>query len=322
MELIALDQSLRELYPLDANVDFEIGDVDATNDFEISEAQSTESAVYIPGTEFGGLIEYEDGSSSTKSITMKGWSWRGLLTQWFIEPETGNDYKIVSGELHTVMRELLSPVLGGFFNVPETDTGVAVDAYQFKLHCSVLEGLMDLLNEYGYRLKIWAERPAPGKAVAVYCEAVMIKQIEGTYDEDTGLNLRFVNNRMGINHLICWGSGELKERQRIDLYIDADGNIGDTQYYTGFDERQGVFDYGNAESLEDLRENGAKHLKESASSKSLQIDEITDVDLGIGDIVVGRKNDMGIKIESPITRKILRISEGKESIEYKVKGES
>ena len=72
MELIALDQSLRELYPLDANVDFEIGDVDATNDFEISEAQSTESAVYIPGTEFGGLIEYEDGSSSTKSITMKG----------------------------------------------------------------------------------------------------------------------------------------------------------------------------------------------------------------------------------------------------------
>ena len=322
MELIAVNSELIEIGPLQVDIDFEVGDASALNDFELyTELSSDVHGVYVPGTEFGGVIEYDSSMSMEKESTLRGWSWRGLLTQWFIEPGTGNDYKIVSGELHTVMRELLSSVLGGFFVVPETNTGIIVSNYQFERHCTVLDGLMEMLAAHDHKLKIYAKRTEPGKPITVYCEAVPIQTIEGTYDEDTGVDLQFVSNKMGTNHLICLGSGELQNRQRVDLYLDPDGNITETKHYTGFQERQAVFDYPSAKDLADLKVYGIKRFKEIASGKSLNITEVSDVDLEIGDIVIGRKNDIGLIIEKPIVRKILRISGGNTSIEYKVKGE-
>lgn len=321
MEIIALNSKMEELYPLEIDVDFEVGDSSARNDFEIVTSELREYGIYIPGTEFGGIIEYEENPSFQSESTLRGWSWRGLLSQWIIEPDEGNDYKVVSGEMNTVIRELLSEVLGGFFYVPETDSGIIVVNFQFKLHCTMLEGLMDLTTAHGGRLKIYANRTIPGNPITVFCEFAPAQKVVGTYDEDTGLQLTFTNNQMGINHLICWGSGQLQGRQRLDLFLDADGNICEEQHYFGFQERQAVYDYSNVESLEELRKGGIARLKELASAKKLQIDEVDGNDLEIGDIVVGRKNELGLIIEKPITRKILRISGGKESIEYKVKGE-
>jgi hypothetical protein len=36
-------------------------------------------------------------------------------------------------------------------------------------------------------------------------------------------------NNSGVNHLICLGSGELQNRIVVHLYVDADGNISQTQ---------------------------------------------------------------------------------------------
>ena len=321
MEVIALDSNLKELYPLDANVDFEVGDYSATNDFEVSGVGVNEYGLYIPDTEFGGIVEYDESKSYDSVQTLKGWTWRGLLSQWIIEPDSGNDYKIVSGEANTIIRELLSDVLGGFFVVPEVDSGLTITDYQFELHISVLKGLMDMLASYNYNLQIYAKRTASGEAISVYCEAVPRKKIEGVYDEDTGLNLAFTNNRMGINHLICWGKGELQKRERLDLYVDADGNVSENQYYFGFQERQAVYENSSAESLEDLHDDGTVRLKEMVNSKKLQIEEVEGLELSIGDIVVGRNNEFNLVIENPITSVILKISDGVESIEYKVKGE-
>lgn len=321
MEVIAFNEKLEELYPLDIDVDFEVGDSSARNDFEIVSSELREYGIYIPGTEFGGVIEYDENPSYQSENTLRGWSWRGLLSQWIIEPDEGNDYKIVSGEMNVVIRELLSNVLGGFFCVPEVDSGIEVEGFQFKLHCKVLDGLMDLVSAYGGRLKIYAGRTVQGTPIRVFCEFAPAQKVVGTYDEDTGLQLTFTNNQMGINHLICWGSGQLQQRQRLDLFLDEDGNIGEEQYYFGFQERQAVYEYSGVESLDELRKGGIERLKELASGKKLQIDDVDGNDLEIGDIVVGRKNELGLIIEKPITRKILRISGGKESIEYKVKGE-
>lgn len=321
MEIIALDSNLKEKYPLQIDVDFEVGDSSARNDFEIITTEQKEYAVYIPETEFGGILEYESNPGNNAESTYRAFTWRGLLSQWIIEPERGSDYKIVSGEGNNVLRELLSDVLGGFFIVPNVNSGLMIENYQFELHVSVLKGVMDMLAEYGYKLIVYAKRTGPGEPIGVFCEVAPAQKIEGVYDEDTRLSLTFTDNKMGINHLICWGKGELKDRQRLDLYLDQNGKISETQYYKGFQERQAVFDYGNAESLADLRKHGKERLREIASGKKLQIDEVGDVDLDIGDIVSGRKNDIGMIIEKPIVRKILRISGGTESIEYKVKGE-
>ena len=155
----------------------------------------------------------------------------------------------------------------------------------------------------------------------VFCEAVKAATLEGQYDEDTGLKLRFIRNRMGINHLICMGTGQLQERQRIDLYIQEDGTIGKTQYYTGFLERTAYYDYNNVESLEELEKSGTEKLKELAGYRKLEINSVEETELEVGDIVVGRHRSMGIVVEKPIIKKILTIEGGKTSIEYQVKGE-
>lgn len=322
MEMILLDNDLKEIGPISLDIDFEVGDISALNDFELTTQSSMDAyAIYIPDTEWGGIIEYDEGTTDSESLTLKGWTWRGLLSQEIIEPPTGSDYKIVSGELNAIIRDILSEVLGGFFTVPDVDTGKSITSHQFRLYTTVLEGLMDMLSGCGYRLKIYAKKTEAGGSVQVFCEAVPAVTIEGQYDEDTGLGLRFVRSQMGINHLVCMGTGQLQDRQRVDLYVQEDGSIGKTQYYTGFLERTSYYDYGNAESLEDLEESGKKRLKELAGYKKLEITDMEGQSLEIGDIVIGRHRTMGITVEKPVIKKILTIQGGKEIIENQVKGE-
>ena len=60
--------------------------------------------VYIPGTEYGGIIGQVLTDTTLDYVELKGHSWRGRLAKKVIEPPSGQDYKKVSGELHAVMK--------------------------------------------------------------------------------------------------------------------------------------------------------------------------------------------------------------------------
>lgn len=317
--MILFDENFEEIGPIYSSGDFEIGDSNATNDFQFDAELPQTGGVYIPGTEVGGVFEYRS-SLFDKTPTVKGWTWRGLLTQDIITPPSGSDYCIVSGEANSILSSMLANVLGGFFCVPAVDSGLSVSKYQFKLYCTYLDGLTDMLTEYGYRLKIYARKSDENRKVRVYCEAVPAEVVEGEYNDDSQLTLQFIDNQMGFNHLVCMGKGELQERERIDLYVQADGKIGTEKYYTGFKERTAFFDYSSAESTEDLRTSGIKKLKELASGKKLKILSES-VELEIGDIVRGRHRESGFIVEAPINKKIYRITGDIVDIEYGIKEE-
>lgn len=298
--------------------------MDSLNDFELPYTNLSSEAygIYIPGTEWGGVFEFLQTQTQNETAVIKGWNWRGLLTQDIIEPSEGSDYKVVTGEANTILRELLSNVLGGFFHVPEVDSGLNIQAHQFKLHISYLEGLIDMLSEHGYRLKIYAKREKEGEPITAFCEAVPSSVAEGEYNDDNGLNMTFTDNRMGINHLICYGKGELQERQRMDLYLQKDGTIGTEPHYIGFLERKAVYENSNAESLEALEKDARKRFKEICSKKTLDFDaDELETEMDIGDIVRGRHRASGIILEKPIVRKILKYTNDTKSLEYAVKGE-
>lgn len=238
MDLILFDKDFHEIGPATLEIDVEVGDSSASNDFELSTVLSDFCGFYIPGTEVGGIVEYRASVSNKAANTLKGWTWRGLLSQWIILPPSGSDYRIVSGEANAVIRRLLAECLGGFFSVPEEDSGLTIGSYQFKLYTSMLDGLMDMLSEHDYRLDIYAKKTEAGGRVQVCCRALPAKKLEGEYNNDLGLTLTFTNDQMGINHLICMGKGELQNRQKLDLYIGKNGRVTTTQYYTGLAERQ------------------------------------------------------------------------------------
>lgn len=306
-------------------VEFSVG---AENDFVITlKSQAVnkeflwyESQVFIPGTEFGGIVK--DIISLTKSKTVKfmGDTWRGMLSKKIISPPSGQDYLTVSGELNEVLRKMLKEHFGDWFVVPEESTEVTVN-YQFNRYVTLLEGLTSLLESVNYKLSIKYIQGAPGEAGYVEVSAVPINNYseEEEYSQDCNIKMTVRDYRRGINHLICLGEGELKDRIRIDLYIQKDGSIGKTQYYKGLEERTDVYDYSSADVAE-LEEGGEKRLKELADYKEFDMN-IEKANLELGDIVSGRDHITGLYVVKPVIQKILKISTGKERIDYKLKGD-
>lgn len=318
-ELILIDKDLHEVGTITSDVDFEVGSSEALNNFELITFPADADGFYIAGTEYGGLFEYEHGSTESDKVTYKGWTWRGLLTQSIITPPSGSDYRVVSGEANSVIRSLLSSVLGGFFTVPDIDSGCTISNYQFALYINTLDGLMDMLAAYEYRLSIHAEKTAAGEPIMVFVEAVPIETLQGTFNSDSPVEMNYTDDNMGINHLVCMGSGELQQRMRVDLYMDANGNVSQTRYYSGFAERIAYYDYSSAESQDDLIKYGTQRLLELASSTSIGIHARETSTLEIGDKITASR--LGASVTSPIVRKILKIERGKLTQEYKVKGE-
>lgn len=319
MELIWLTPDLREIGPAYNDIDFDVGVPDqSTNDFlMIGDIPDSAGALYVPGTEFGGLIEYKQTKNTDSLIKTKGWTWRGLLTQGIICPESGQNYYTASGDAHAIIRNLLSGFLGDFFTVPEATSGIVIPSYQFARYCTLLDGITAMLDTVGAKLRIVAQKPSSGTPVQVVVTAVPVETIGDKYTQDSPVSLTHTVDGMGANHLICLGQGELAERTRIDLYIDNKGIVSNTPYYTGRDERTAVYDYSSAETAESLTYYGKKRLLEVASKQSLSLDD-ADVNGDIGDIVYGYMD--GMETTSPIIQRILKYSGGFWSHESKIEG--
>jgi len=317
--LIYLAPDLTEIGPCRADADFDVGAKGtASNDFVLKGILPEGiGGVYVPGTEFGGMLEYLQTSNMNDVVTRKGFTWRGLLEQGVILPPSGSDYKIVSGEANTVMAGLLSGFMGGFFHVSAEASGIIIDNYKFPLYCTYLEGLTGMLQEYDAKLVITADKPSAGSGPVVTVQAKPRVTIGDKYSEEYPVSLTYTDDGMGINHLICLGQGSLQSRTRVDLYVQEDGTIGTQQYYTGFSERTEVYDYSSSESESNLVTYGKRRLQERMSKKTLALND-ADVDGDIGDLVYGYMR--GISTTSPITRKILTITGGIWKRESKIEG--
>lgn len=139
------------------------------------------------------------------------------------------------------------------------------------------------------------------------------------YSQDTKVSFSTKDVQNGINHLICLGKGELKDRQVVHLYSDEKGNISQTQTFTGLSERTSTYDYSSAETLDDLIKGGTERLKELINYKQFDM-TVDETVADIGDIVGGREYTTGFLIKQQITQKILRASNDSWSVEFKVGG--
>lgn len=284
--------------------------------------------IYIPGTEYGGIIGQMLTDTTLDYVELKGHSWRGRLAKKIIEPPSGQDYKKVSGELNAVMKDLIEPAFGrdesidSIFYVPDTDTGVTVINYQFDRYCTLLDGITKMLKSKGYKLQITFRRNAgePGK---VFVEAVPIVDYspEIELSKDCQLNYNMQDVRDGVNHLVVTGKGELQDRNVLHLYVQKNGSIGKTQYYTGLDEIAEVYENTSTET-DELEETSREKLQELMNKQTFKMDVAAlGIDVNIGDIVGGRDYLTGMYMSKPIENITYSITNGTESKVYKLEGE-
>ena len=284
--------------------------------------------VYIPGTEYGGIIGQVLTDTTLDYVELKGHSWRGRLAKKVIEPPAGQDYKKVSGELHAVMKELIEPAFGGnegnvpLFFVSEEDTGVSVSNYQFDRYCTLLDGITKMLKSKGYKLQITFRRNAgePGK---VFIEAVPIVDYSSEIElsKDCQLNYTMEDIRDGINHLVVTGKGELQDRKVLHLYVQKNGSIGKTQYYTGLDEIAEVYENTSTET-DELEETSREKLQELMNKQTFKMDVASlGLDVNIGDIVGARDYLTGMYMSKPVENITYSLTNGVEAKTYKLEGE-
>ena len=108
----------------------------------------------------------------------------------------------------------------------------------------------------------------------------------------------------------------------IHLYVQVDGSIGKTQYYKGLDEISAVYENTSTETAE-LEKSATEKLQDLMNKMTFQMDVAKlGIKVEIGDIVGGRDYLTGMYMSKPIENIIYEITNGEETITYKLEGES
>lgn len=316
MDLIYADKNRVDIGVL-KDYSFDLAYGSDENDFELSVSTSNnvcdeDFLIYIEHTEYGGIIDSIDVNTETKVVRYKGRTYHGLLDKKVLGPNSGQDYLVVSGDLNTIISSLITRVNLGTIFKGSTKTTKTISSYKFERYTTAYAGIKKMLLDNGYKLKMAYENGF------VVLSAVPIVD----YNDDTGLDSDRINFQIQktynlVNHLICLGAGNLKDRTVVHLYLDRNGNITTSQVFTGIEEIAEVYDYANAESVDDLTSKGKEKLLEQ-NTNSIQLTLGDGYDFDIGDKITVTDIVTGIEVTRHITKKIVTINKDILRINYSV----
>lgn len=264
---------------------------------------------WVDGTGWGGIVDDVRTSvtGGEGELTYHGRDWHGLLASKILEPDKGRDYLTMSGTIGTLLRTVISRI--GLQDIITVTEGTSKTArWQFDRYCDAWSGLLKMLRASGLRLRITAAQNG------VTVDAPPITAAGDLIDSDL-IDFDATLASHPINHLICLGKGELKDRIVVHWYADHKGALSHTQTIKGADERASVYELSNADAAE-LETKGKTKLQELRDTGSIDVDVTDGIDLDVGDTVTGRDNTTGLQVTAEITKKIVKISDGIPTVTY------
>ena len=264
---------------------------------------------WVDGTGWGGIVDDVRTSvtGGEGELTYHGRDWHGLLASKILEPDKGRDYLTMSGTIGTLLRTVISRIgLQGLLTVTETSAKTA--NWQAERYTDAWSGLAKMLRGSGLRLRFTATQNG------IQIDAPPITAAGDSIDSDL-IDFDATLASHPINHLICLGKGELKDRIVVHWYADQKGTLSHTQTIKGADERTSVYELSNADAAE-LETKGKQKLLELRDSGSIDVTVADGLDLDVGDTVTGRDNTTGLQVTAEITKKIVKISDGLPTITY------
>lgn len=269
---------------------------DSGNDFELTvdiaspERVEDGALVYVEGTEYGGVVDEREASSSDGTIRYRGRSWHGMLRDRVLCPDAGADYLTVSGEANAVLLSLVSRMgLSDVMTVSSAASGIEVK-HQFARFTDAYSGIRAMLSASGARLAVAYDSVA---SRAVLSAVPVVDWSDGPTSDQAGVDVTRVSRP--YNHLVCLGSGELRDRVVQHWYADEAGKVSGKQSLFGVDERATTYDYSNA-GADELSVEGPKKLAEYQRADSM--DATLDVDgaYAVGDVVPGTDIGTGTEV--------------------------
>lgn len=300
-----------------------------TNDFQISRALPKDrkdllyeeglisTIVYCEGTEFGGAIDGSIIDIANGTITYTGRTWRGILSDYVVEPPTGQDYLVVSGNLATSLRLL---PMGDYIEV--ADTEYSGSTFSFDRYCTTFEGATKLLKAANADLRMSLSFVSDGDSGTATLSIGKTRDrtnlLEVSQDYSDRVMLKITRDGKTPRCLICLGQGELHEREVIKLYADEDWNISTTAIEDAYPVE--VYDFSSSENL---LQDGLKHYAELVEAHTQFEVLIDDLDVKLSDIVAAKDQLTGEMVTAEITKIVWRCDNygnyQEESYEYNTK---
>lgn len=265
MDLIYADEKGKELGVI-TNFSLDVAFGSDENNFELeidldSHCCKSGYFIYLDGTEYGGIVDKIEPDTEKGMLTYKGRTWHGVINGKIIEPEDGQDYRIVSGEANAILRDLIELLdLGEIYSVPDRESAINIPYYQFDRYTPAYMAILKMLLINNGKL-----------ALTCYSGKVSVEAIP-LYDysrddewDSTQMGLDIEKNYRPVNHLICLGKGDLSERNVIHLFADENGGVQpyvtvenpykneqyildkSRQVLFGIDEVAETYDFGNAQ---------------------------------------------------------------------------
>lgn len=323
LEYIYTDASYNELgYLAHADADIEIGKYGVSkNDFELTLSLEDRDPLFTIGslfykenTEIGGVIQRLKINTSYNTIILIGPTFRGLLKKEYVQPPAGSSYLTLNGEANACINTLIGDRFDGLFvvdNIGTSNINVKYDVRDINL----LQALEKALGASDARLCIKHQKD--GK-VHLYAEKINDLSDTLQYDNDYQIDMIVKTKSKPYNHILCLGKGELLDRLRVNLYLQADGSWSESnKVYTGLERKTYKHEDVNVEDRAELIKNAIEKVAETNESDTLEISFDAD-NAELFDIVGAKENVTGISFKEPITQKIIKISDDDVEISYKV----
>lgn len=317
MDLIYTNSSMQAIGVMKA-YDLDLAFGSDENDFEIKVDANNHCCeagyyVYIIGTEYGGVIDAVTSDTQTGEVTYTGRTWHGILNSKVICPDAGQDYLTLNNEANGVLDSLITRMgLTSIFAVNIYASGLEISNYKMPRYVTGYDGIMQMLKSVGGKLVLSFD----GEKMILSAAPIADHTKDGSVSSDA-MSFQVKKTSKKINHLICLGQGELKDRTVVHLYADASGSISQTQTLTGADEYAAVYDYPSAESAQKLIEAGASRLAELQNQDNLSVSLIeAEYAFDVGDVVGAVDTITGISVAVPITKKIVSIRNDYMSVSY------
>ncbi len=319
MDLIYMNESKKDIDVLkDYTLDLAYGSDE--NDFECkvninNNVCKTGYYLYFEGEEYGGVIDSVGVDTDETTVTYSGRTWHGILESKVLQPDEGEDYLIVSGEANEVLKLLIDRMgLSELFKVSTLNSKIQISSYQMNRYIKGYTGIIKMLKAYNAKLNMVFNRGFVELSASPLTDYSRDEQ----FDTDQ-ISFTIKRNSKHINHVICLGRGDLKDRRVIHIYCDLLGNISGTQTLTGLDEMCEIYDNSNAESDEDLIQGGIDKITESFASDSVDFSLDSNDDQYIFDVndkVGAREQITGTYVVASVSKKIVNISNNSTSISY------
>jgi len=274
-------------------------------------------SIYIPGTEWGGVVQRVRHTGSEEMVRVYGLCWRGMLTRKAVCPPEGQTHLVLSSvEGNAAAAQLLDGWQAELFAVSQQHSGVVCSG-SVRYRC-LLDALYAVLEGVG-RLRLeFADR-----RVLLSAEPIAERSDEIELSQEYEARIISDGKSGDYNHLLALGRGEMLERTVLELWRLPDGTVTDDPEAEGVpapaDYVTYIYDYSAVEDDAELLAAAKKKLRELSGTCSVEIELYSSEEgLELTDIVSVRDSVTDMTAALSVVKKSINISSSGVSILHKL----